>query len=174
MTIKTFKIDRTHSNIGFNVKHMMFSKISGHFQQYDASIELSEDDFENAQLRFEAQSSSITTNNEKRDAHLKTTDFFNTVDHKLIKFTSTAITKRENNLYLITGDLTINGVIHPVRLATEYSGILQDPWGNDRIALVIKAKINRKNWNINWNQTLQSGGVMVSEHVNFDIDAQFI
>lgn len=84
MTIKTFKIDRTHSNIGFNVKHMMFSKISGHFQQYDASIELSEDDFENAQLRFEAQSSSITTNNEKRDAHLKTTDFFNTVDHKLI------------------------------------------------------------------------------------------
>lgn len=172
--MKTFKIDKSHSNIGFHVKHMMFSKVSGNFKNYEASIEMEGDDFANAKLNFEAETQSISTNNEERDTHLRSADFFNAESNAKVAFKSTEVKKEADKKYTIHGDLTMNGVTNPIELKTQYSGIMQDPWGNDRIALVMETKINRKDWNINWNQALEAGGVMVSKTVVFDIDAQFV
>lgn len=174
METKKFSIDKAHSNIGFNVKHMMFSKVRGNFELYEATLEMSGDDFENAKLHFEAEASSINTNNKDRDKHLRGADFFNAESNAKIAFTSTKIEKKDDQNYLVKGDLTMNGTTHPVELKTEYSGIMLDPWGNDRIALTMDTMVNRKDWNINWNQALETGGVMVSKKVELDIDAQFV
>lgn len=174
MEKKIYKIDNSHSNIGFNVKHMMFSKVNGNFNDYEATVEMAGEDFENAVLQFEADASSINTNNEERDKHLRSADFFNAENNAKLHFKSTEIQKKGEKSYVVKGELTMNGQAHLIELNVEYSGIMQDPWGNDRIALVMNAEIDRKDWGINWNQALETGGVMVSKKVNFDINAQFV
>ncbi len=171
---KSFAIDNAHSNIGFNVKHMMFSKVVGHFDEYTSSIEMAEDNFENAKLAFEAVANSINTNNADRDKHLKGADFFNAEKAGNIVFNSTNIVKKGENDYTVEGDLTINNVTKPIRLAAEYSGIMKDPWGNDRIALIMNTKINREDWNMTYNAALETGGVLVGKEVKLEIDAQFV
>src|SRR5699024_1883779 len=90
-----------------------------------------------------------------------------------VKFESTGVEKDGKN-FVVKGNLTLNGISKPIALEADYSGIMKDPWGNDRIALVLKTKVNRKDWNMTWNQALESGGILVSEEVNFDIESQFI
>jgi len=174
METKTWNVDSAHSNFGFNVKHMMFSKVNGEFENYKASIEMEDGNFETAKLFFNAESQSITTHNEDRDKHLKSQDFFHAEKNPSVHFESTGIKKKGDGKYTVKGDLTLNGITKPVELDAEYSGVMKDPWGNDRIAVVLKGKINRHDWDMKWNQTLESGGVLVSKEVNFDIESQFI
>src|SRR5699024_6683713 len=124
-----------------------------------------------AKLKLNAVANSVTTNNEERDKHLRSTDFFNTDTNNKVVFESTEIEKKGENDYVVEGDLTFNGVTKLVVLEAEYSGVMKDPWGNDRIALVMKGKANRYDWDMTFNSTLESGGVLVGKEVTFDIDS---
>lgn len=171
---KTYSVDKTHSNIGFNVKHMMFSKVKGNFENYEASVDFDGENFENAKLAFKAEAASINTNNEDRDNHLRSADFFNAEQNSTIEFESTSVKSKGGNDYTIEGNLTMNGVTRPVVLDAEFSGIMVDPWGNDRIALALGGKVNRFDWDMKWSQALETGGLLVSKEVVFDIETQFV
>ena len=174
MSTKTWNADASHTTIGFNVKHMMFSKVNGKFDAFTATIDMADGNFETAQLNFEAKTDSINTNNADRDGHLKSQDFFNAEKNPTVNFKSTKVTAKEGNSFTIEGDLTMNGITNPVSLNAEYSGVMKDPWGNDRIALVMTGKVDRHDWDMKWNSALEAGGVLVSKDVNFDIETQFI
>lgn len=174
METKIWNIDNTHSSIGFKIKHMMFTNVRGNFTDYQATINLVHDNLEESTLQFEAKTDSIDTNNTDRDNHLKSADFFDAAQYPTVSFISTKIEKKGEAHYTIEGTLTMHGVSKTVKLNAEYSGIIQDPWGNAKIALALNGKVNRKDWNLNWNTTLETGGLLVSEEVNFDIETQFV
>lgn len=174
MSTKKWLIDPTHSEIGFKVKHMMFTNVSGNFQNYTASIETQGDDFENAKIEFSGDIDSITTNNADRDAHLLSADFFDAEQFPKIIFESTSFIKNNEASFELKGNLTLHGITKPVTLETEFSGLMKDPWGNTKAGLILSGKINRKDWNLNWNSTLETGGVLVGEEVKLNIELQFI
>lgn len=174
MATTKWAIDPTHSEIGFKVKHMMFTTISGKFDQYDATISSEKDSFENASMDFSADINSINTNNADRDAHLKSADFFDAAAHPKLSFKAASFTKIDDENYELTGDLSIRGVTKFVTFPAEFSGLMKDPWGNTKAGLNIFGKINRKDWGLNWNSALETGGVLVSEEVRLNIELQLI
>ncbi|MEL1253229.1 YceI family protein [Flavobacterium sp. DGU38] len=173
MATTKWSIDATHSEIGFKVKHMMFTNVSGKFLTYDATITTEGDDFENAAIEFSGDIASIDTANADRDNHLKSADFFDAENHPKLTFTSSSFKKINDEKYELTGDLNIRGVAKTVVFPVEYSGILTDPWGNTKVGLSIEGKINRKDWGLNWNSALETGGVLVGEEVKLNIELQF-
>lgn len=174
MSTTKWVIDPTHSEIGFKVKHMMFTNISGKFSKFDATIESEDNDFENSKIEFTGAIDSITTGNADRDTHLLSPDFFDAAKFSEIKFSATSFTKINEGEYELVGDLTLHGVTKSVQLAAEYRGLMKDPWGNTKMALSLEGKINRKDWGLNWNSALETGGVLVSEEVRLNIELQFL
>ena len=174
MSTTKWVIDPTHSEIGFKVKHMMFTNVSGKFSKFDATIEAEDNDFENAKIEFTGAIDSITTGNPDRDTHLLSPDFFDAAQFPEIKFSATSFTKINEGEYELVGDLTLHGVTKSVKLAAEYGGLMKDPWGNTKMALALEGKINRKDWGLNWNSALETGGVLVSEEVRLNIELQFV
>lgn len=170
-----WNIDPTHSNVGFKVKHMMFTNVKGSFTDYTATATTeNENDLTNATLAFEAKTASINTENADRDNHLKSADFFEADVYPSIKFDSTSITDKGGNKYTIEGNLTIKDVSKPIKFNAEYSGKLTDPWGNTKSGLILEGAINRKDFGLNWNSALETGGVLVGAEVKFDIEVQFV
>lgn len=165
-----FTIDQSHSEIGFKVKHMMFTNVSGRIGMYNATIEADNDALENANIYFEGDASSISTGNTDRDNHLKSEDFFDTENHPKIKFKSTSFDPQGK----LKGDLEIRGVSKPIVLDVDFGGIGKDPWGNIKLGMTLTGKINRKDWGLNWNSALETGGVLVSDEVKLIIDLQFV
>lgn len=165
-----FTIDQSHSEIGFKVKHMMFTNVSGRIGMYNATIEADNDALENANIYFEGDASSISTGNTDRDNHLKSEDFFDTENHPKIKFKSTSFEPQGK----LKGDLEIRGVSKPIVLDVDFGGIGKDPWGNTKLGMTLTGKINRKDWGLNWNSALETGGVLVSDEVKLIIDLQFV
>jgi len=174
MSTTKWVIDPTHSEIGFKVKHMMFTNVSGKFQKFDASIETEGDDFAGAKIHFSGDIDSVSTGNADRDAHLLSADFFDAAQFPKISFEATSFTKEDEGDFELTGDLTLHGVTKPVKLAVEYSGQMKDPWGNTKAGFALSGKINRKDWGLNWNSALETGGVLVSDEVRLGIELQFI
>ena len=174
MSTTKWVIDPTHSEIGFKVKHMMFTNVSGKFSKFDATIEAEDNDFENAKIEFTGAIDSITTGNADRDTHLLSPDFFDAAQFPEIKFSATSFTKINEGEYELVGDLTLHGVTKSVKLAADYGGLMKDPWGNTKMALALEGKINRKDWGLNWNSALETGGVLVSEEVRLNIELQFL
>ena len=174
MATTKWTIDPVHSEIGFKVKHMMFTNVSGKFERYEATIVTEDDNFENAQIMFSADTASINTGNTDRDNHLKTADFFDPEKNPKLTFTSTSLTKKSGDDYELAGNLTINGHTTPVQLPVEFGGIMKDPWGNTKAVINISGKINRKDYGINWNSVLESGGVLVSDEVRLNIELQLV
>jgi polyisoprenoid-binding protein YceI len=174
MSTTKWVIDPTHSEIGFKVKHMMFTNVSGKFSKFDATIESEDNDFENAKIEFTGAIDSITTGNADRDTHLLSPDFFDAAQFPEIKFSATSFTKINEGEYELVGDLTLHGVTKSVKLAADYGGLMKDPWGNTKMALALEGKINRKDWGLNWNSALETGGVLVSEEVRLNIELQFV
>ena len=174
MATTTWTIDSTHSEIGFKVKHMMFTNVSGKFDAYEGTIETEENDFTTAKISFSADIASIDTRNTDRDNHLKSGDFFDVENHPKLTFTGKSFNKINDHNYELTGDLTIKGISKEVKLPVEFSGLMQDPWGNTKVGLNIETKINRKDWGLNWNATLETGGVLVGEEVKLIIDLQLM
>ena len=173
MSTTKWAIDPTHSEIGFKVKHMMFTNVSGTFAAYDATITTEDDNFENANFEFSANIDSISTNNTDRDNHLKSADFFDADNFPKLTFKASSFTK-DGDDYEITGDLSIKEVTKPVKFPVEFSGLMKDPWGNTKAGLNIYGKINRKDWGLNWNSALETGGVLVGEEVKLNIELQLI
>jgi|SRR5690625_301211 len=174
LILRTFKIDPGHSNIGFKVKHMMFAKVNGRFEKHSAQIKFTDENFENAQLEFSAQTDSINTNNKERDEHLRSADFFNAATYHTIKYHSSKITRKNNKEYIVEGYLKMNGIKNFLQLQAEFSGILKDPAGQNRLGLILTGSIDRLNWNMKWNRPLESGGILVSKEVQLIIETEFL
>lgn len=174
MAKTTWAIDPTHSEIGFKVKHMMFTNVSGKFNLFDADIENEEENFETAAINFSAEVNSINTGNDDRDNHLRSADFFDVENFGKLTFKSTNVKKVNEGEYKISGDLTIKDVTKSITLDTEYSGLMKDPWGNTKIGLSLNGKINRKEFGLTWNAALETGGVLVGEDIKLNAEVQFV
>ncbi len=170
----TYKIDPAHSEITFKVKHLMITNVTGSFTQFDGTMETNSDDFSGANISFEADINSITTHNEQRDGHLKSADFFDAEQFPKLTFTSTSFTKKGGDDYELTGDLTMHGVTKPVVLDVELGGVTTDPWGQSKVGFEITGKVNRKEFGLEWNATLETGGVMLGEEVKLFLNVQLI
>jgi polyisoprenoid-binding protein YceI len=170
----TWKIDASHSEIEFKVKHLMITNVNGFFTDYDATVEASSDDFSDATITFEAKVDSINTKNEQRDGHLKSDDFFNAAEFPVIKFESTGIVKKDNEHYKLSGNLTIRDNTKPVELDVEYAGITVDPYGQTKAGFELSGKISRKEFGLKWTATTEAGGIVVSDDVKLLANVQLI
>ncbi len=170
--MKKWTIDPTHTEVGFKVKHMMFTNVKGNFNDYSADIDFV-NDLKEANLQFEAKVNSIFTNNTDRDNHLKSADFFDAEQYPTLNFKSTKI-EGDGNEYQITGDLTIKGITKPVTLNAEFSGLMTDPWGNTKVGINLDGKINRKDFGLTYNAALETGGVLVGEDVKLNAEIQLV
>ncbi len=170
----TYKIDAAHSEITFKVKHLMITNVTGNFTKFDATLESSKEDFTDAKISFEADVDSISTNNEQRDGHLKSEDFFAAEKFPKLSFTSTSFNKVSNDEYKLAGDLTIRGVSKSVELAVEYGGTATDPYGQVKSGFEISGKINRKDFGLVWTATTEAGGIVVSDEVKLNLAVQMI
>ena len=168
--IKTkWSIDTAHSEVGFKVKHMMISTVKGHFDEYQAAIEASKDDFSDAKINFSAKTASINTNNKDRDNHLRSDDFFNSNDYPEMTFTATSFDGAT-----LVGDLTIRDVTKEVTLHVDFNGIAVDPYGQTKAGFEISGEINRKDFNLSWSAVTEAGSIVVADTVKLVIDAQFV
>jgi polyisoprenoid-binding protein YceI len=171
MATKTWALDPTHSELQFKVKHLMITNVTGQFKSITASVNSEDENFKNAEVSFSAQINSIDTANEQRDGHLKSADFFDGEKFPEIKFVSKSYNASEGK---VTGDLTIKDVTKAITLDAEFSGTNKDPWGNQKAGFSINGKINRTDFNLNWNAALETGGVLVSEEVKLAGEFQFV
>lgn len=172
MSISKWKLDPAHSEIQFKVKHLMVTNVTGRFTDFDASIETNNDTFEGAAISFKAKTESIDTGNGDRDKHLRSNDFFDSENYPELKFESSGFTKNNESEYELAGNLTIRDKTSPVKLKVEYGGQATDPWGNVKAGFTISGKINRKDWNLNWNTALETGGWLVSDEVKLNLEIQ--
>ncbi|WP_312587873.1 YceI family protein [Corynebacterium dentalis] len=168
----TFVIDPTHSEIGFTARHAMVTKVRGSFTEFSGTAS-SEENLNNAQVNVEIDVNSADTRNADRDGHLKTGDFFEVEKFPKITFTSTEVTAKDDETLVVTGDLTIKDVTKSVTIDFEFNGEAVDPFGNTRVGFEGQTTINRKDFGLNFNAGLETGGVLVSEKIalNFDISA---
>jgi polyisoprenoid-binding protein YceI len=170
-----WKIDPVHSNAQFKVKHMMISNVKGEFTAVNGTLRLNDNDSTRSHVEASIDASSINTRDPQRDAHLKSPDFFNVEQFPTLTFKSTRISKKGDDRYSVEGELTIHGVTRNVVLeAEDVSAPAKDPWGNTRIGLSATARINRKDFGLTWNSTLETGGLLVGDEVAITLDVQFI
>ena len=167
-------IDPTHSEVIFKVKHLMITNVKGEFRKFTGSISTERNDFSKASINATIDASSIFTNEDNRDGHLKSADFFDVENYPEITFTGTSFKKIDEENYQLKGVLTIKGVSKEIAFDVEFGGINKDPWGNEKAGFSINGKINRKDWGLNWNAALETGGVLVSDEVKISAEVQFV
>ncbi|WP_411275333.1 YceI family protein [Daejeonella sp.] len=173
MSVKTkWSIDPTHSEVHFKVKHLVISTVTGTFKTFDGSFETENDDFSNAQIDFSLDINSIDTNQEQRDTHLKSSDFFDAVKYPKLAFKSTSFTKNGDD-YLLQGDLTVKELTKPVKLNVEYGGTATDFYGNEKAGFEINGKISRKEFGLTWDAVTEAGAIVVGDEIKLNINAQF-
>lgn len=174
MKTTKWSLDPVHSELGFKIKHLMITNVSGNFTSFNVSATTPTGDFGDANIKAEVEVSSINTNNAQRDEHLRNADFFEVEKFPAISFQSTSIQKVDEETYHITGDLTIKETTRPVKITAEYSGITKDPWGNTKAGFSISGKINRKDFGVNYNAALETGGVMLGEELKINGEIQLV
>jgi polyisoprenoid-binding protein YceI len=164
-------IDPSHSVLEFSVKHMMFATVKGRFTEVAGTITLDNENVANSSVDVTIGAASIDTRDEKRDEHLRSADFFDVETFPNLTFKSTSVEAKGDNLK-VTGDLTIHGVTKQVVLDSELNGQGANPWGQQVISYSASTKINRKDYGLNWNAALESGGVLVSDEVKISIEIE--
>jgi polyisoprenoid-binding protein YceI len=174
MNTTKWAVDPTHSEIGFKVKHMMFTDVSGNFTNFTAEAITHGGSFDDAKFTFSSDVDSVSTGNADRDGHLQSADFFDAAQFPKLTFESTSFTKKSEGEYKLEGNLTLHGVTKPVTLDAEFGGIAKDPWGNTKTGFSITGKLNRKDFGLTWNSALETGGVLVGEEVKLAIELQFV
>lgn len=168
----TYKIDAAHSDVGFSITHLGISKVKGEFKDLNGEIKWNgKDDVHNASFKGEIAVNSIDTQNKKRDDHLVSPDFFNANKNPNITFESKEVKKRFGKLSVI-GNLTINGVTKEVKIPVTINGPVTDPWGNEKIGVQGNLTIDRKDYGLTWNKTLDKGGVLIGEEVDIVLNIQ--
>jgi polyisoprenoid-binding protein YceI len=167
-------VDPAHSELGFKIKHLMISNVSGFFSDYSVDMQTTGEDFETASVVAKIKMESINTKNAQRDEHLRNSDFFETDKYPEMIFESTGVKKVDDETYLVNGKLTLKGITHPVQLNVEYSGVTKDPWGGERAGFIISGKIRRSDFGISFNAVLETGGVALSEEVKLFADLQLV
>lgn len=170
----SWQIDGAHTHIGFSVKHMMVSTVRGQFKSYRGELKLDEKDFTRSSFAGEIDVASIDTGNADRDAHLRTNDFFDAPNHPTIRFVSKRIEAKDDGEYVVHGDLTIRGVTKEVALDVEYNGTSKNPYGQMVAGVGVRGVINRKDFGVNFNALLETGGVAVADKVKLEVDVEAI
>jgi polyisoprenoid-binding protein YceI len=174
MATTTWQIDPAHTDVGFEVKHLMISKVRGRFGTVSGTIQLDEADVTKSSVTAEIDVTTIDTREAQRDGHLRSADFFDVENFPKITFHSTRVERTGEDQATVVGDLTIRGVTREVKLAVEEEGTAKDPWGGDRIAFSATAKIDRRDFGLTWNQALETGGVLVANEIKLILDVQAV
>lgn len=171
MSTTKWILDPSHSELNFKVKHLMISNVKGSFKNFSAEI-LGED-FATSKVTSIVETASVFTHNDDRDNHLRSADFFDAETFPQITFEGVSVTRKSDDEFVLTGNLTIKGKTKEVKLDVEFGGTNKDPWGNEKLGFSIKGKINRTDFGLNWNSALETGGVLVSEEVRIEGELQF-
>lgn len=166
-------LDPTHSEIGFKVKHLMITNVSGSFTKFNVEASSEDESFKKASIVFTADIDSITTNNEQRDGHLKSPDFFDSANHPQLVIKADGLEGEGENRKL-NGTLTMRGVTKPISMNVEFGGVAKDPWGNTKAGFTLTGVVNRKDFGLNWNAPVEAGGVLVSEDVKLHAEIQLV
>ncbi|KAA9331769.1 YceI family protein [Adhaeribacter soli] len=167
-------VDPTHSEIQFKVKHLMITTVTGYFRNYNLEVETEGDDFTKAsRIEFTADVDSISTNNEQRDTHLKSADFFNAEEHGQLKFVGRTY-EPSGSGYKLTGDLTIRGVTKTVSVNVEQAGIVVDPYGQTKAGFTVEGKVSRKEFGLTWDAVTEAGQVVVSDEIRVHCELQLV
>ncbi len=167
-----WKFDKAHTTIGFSVTHLVITEVEGKFKKFGGKIITPGDDFENAQVEFWADVNSISTENKKRDKHLKSDDFFNAEKFPKLTFKSKSFKKVGEKKYKLVGDLTIRDKTKEVELDVTHNGTIKDPWGNTRAGFKIEGEINRFDFGLKWNKLMELGGAVVGKTVRIKINTE--
>ena len=169
----TWAIDPTHSEVEFKIKHLVISTVKGIFKEFTGSVDVDGVDFSTADFHFEANVDSIFTNQTDRDNHLKSADFFDVANFPKISFKSTAVAKKSEDTYAITGDLTVRDVTKSIQLTAEFGGVATDPYGNVKAGFEITGAINRKEFGLTFHAVTEAGNIVLGEDIKLNINLQF-
>ncbi len=169
-----WQIDYAHSQVEFSVRHMMISSTRGRFEKFSGTVNFNEQTPEQSSVQVEIQADSINTRDERRDGHLQSPDFLNAPEFPVLTFQSTRVEKVDDSHARIYGDLTIRGISREVVLDTEFVGKARSPWGTTNAGFSASTTIDRRDWDLTWNQTLETGGILVGDKVKIEIDLELI
>lgn len=167
-----WNFDKSHSKIGFGVTHLIISEVEGNFKEFDGSVTTKGEDFEGADVEFTALTSSINTDNDQRDNHLRSDDFFNAAKFPEMIFKSTSFKKVGDNKYKLIGNLTIRDITKEVELNVIHNGTVVDPWGNTKAGFEVSGEINRFDFGLKWNALMEAGGAVVGKTVELKMNIE--
>jgi polyisoprenoid-binding protein YceI len=170
----SWQIDPAHSQIQFTVRHMMIAKVRGYFESFDGTIDLNEDSPEQTAVDIQIEAASINTREAQRDEHLRSPDFLNAESFPYLTFKSKRVERVDEDSARLIGDLTIRDVTREAVLDVDYEGQAKSPWGTTSVGFSARTKINRKDWGLEWNQVLETGGVLVGDEVQIDIELELV
>lgn len=169
-----WKIDNSHSNVTFEIDHMVISTVTGKFQEFEGDIKSDKADFSDASISFTIQAASVNTNNEKRDDHLRNEDFFDVANHPEITFVGKNLMPEGGKEYKLVGDLTMHGVTKEVELDVKYNGMIKDPWGNTRAGFKVSGELDRTDYGLVYNSALEAGGLLIGEEVEIQVNLELV
>jgi polyisoprenoid-binding protein YceI len=168
----TYEIDPAHSTVEFVARHLMISKVRGSFDKFSGQIHIAEDPLQSsAEVTIDA--SSVNTRDPQRDGHLRSPDFLDVENHPTLEFRSTKLDPTGDE-WRLEGELTVRGVTRPVTLQVSHEGAAVDPWGNQRLGFTAHTEVDREQWGLTWNQTLETGGVLVSKKIAIDLNVEAV
>ena len=174
MSTERWEIDSSHSGIHFSVRHLVIAKVRGQFSRWTGAVQVPDGDFTRASLEVAIDAASIDTGVADRDAHLRSADFLDVERFPELTFTSTQVERAGQDRLRVNGQLTIKGVTRDVTLDVEHLGLAKDPWGNERAAFTARTSVDRREFGLTWNQALETGGVLVGERVDIEIEIQAV
>lgn len=170
----TWNLDLSHSSVEFAVKHMVISSTKGRFANYEVDANVDEQNLANSSATVRIDAASVDSRDEKRDAHLRSADFFDAENHPYITFTTKRLEPKGGDDYKLIGDLTIRGITKEVSLDGEVTGPVKDPWGGTRFGISAQGKVNRKDFGLTWNGVLEAGGLLVGDDVKLSIETELV
>lgn len=169
-----WQIDNAHSEINFTVRHMMISNVRGRFENFTGAVNFDEQNPENTTVEVQIDASSINTRETKRDNHLRSQDFLYVEKYPYMTFRSKRVERIGKNRARLVGDLTVRGATREVTLNVEYAGMAKSPWGTTSAGFSATGSLNRSDWNLTWNQALETGGVLVGDEIKFNVEVEIV
>jgi len=167
-----WNLDGSHSEVSFKIRHLGISSVVGNFHDFTGHLDFDPEDLSTFKAEATVQTASVDTDNDDRDNHLRSEDFFNVEKFPVMTFASTKVTDVKDDSFKLHGDLTIHGVTKPVVFDVDFNGVVDDPWGNTKTGLSAETKINRKDFGLTWNKALEAGGLVVGEDVTIMLEIE--